>query len=154
MTEAELIEALRTLIHESAPDPAQAAPVLECSEDRPLDEECPKCGGQMVRKMGRYGPFDACGNYPECRYVKREETGVACPREGCEGQMVRKRGRRRSFFGCDKYPDCDFVLWHKPVAEPCPDCEAAFLLYKTTKKKGPHLVCHREDCDYERILEE
>jgi len=123
-------------------------------EEQPLDETCPKCNGQMVRKMGRFGPFDACSNYPECKYIKREETGVDCPREGCEGVIVGKRGRRRRFYGCDQYPDCDFVLWNKPVAEACPDCKAPFLLHKTTKRKGPHLICHTEDCDFEKILEE
>ncbi len=36
--------------------------------------------------------------------------------------------------------------------EPCPQCEFPLLTHKTTKKKGPHLVCHKKDCDYERIL--
>jgi hypothetical protein len=37
----ELVARLRRLIAESAPDPAQAAPVLTCAADAPLDEVIP-----------------------------------------------------------------------------------------------------------------
>ena len=38
---SELIAQLRALIAESAPDPAQAAPVLTCAPDEPLDAVIP-----------------------------------------------------------------------------------------------------------------
>ena len=31
---------------------------------------CPKCGGKLVQKSGKYGPFLACSNYPKCRYTR------------------------------------------------------------------------------------
>jgi DNA topoisomerase-1 len=31
------------------------------------DMICEKCGSRMVVKMGRYGKFAACPNYPKCR---------------------------------------------------------------------------------------
>jgi DNA topoisomerase-1 len=31
---------------------------------------CPECGGKLTVKSGRFGPFIACTNYPECRYTK------------------------------------------------------------------------------------
>ena len=30
---------------------------------------CPKCGGTLVRRNGRYGSFWGCSNYPRCRYT-------------------------------------------------------------------------------------
>jgi hypothetical protein len=30
---------------------------------------CPRCGGILVEKNGRYGKFTGCGNYPKCRYT-------------------------------------------------------------------------------------
>lgn len=31
---------------------------------------CPKCGGKLVYKKGKYGTFQGCSNYPDCRYIK------------------------------------------------------------------------------------
>ncbi|HEY0051333.1 MAG TPA: hypothetical protein VGB68_18700, partial [Pyrinomonadaceae bacterium] len=44
------------------------------------------------------------------------------------------------------YPKCDVVFWDKPVTEPCPQCNASFLLEKTTKKDGTIRYCGK--CDY------
>ncbi len=32
---------------------------------------CPACGGRLVERKGRYGPFVGCSNYPKCRYTMR-----------------------------------------------------------------------------------
>ena len=32
---------------------------------------CPKCGGQLVQRNGKYGAFLGCSNYPKCRYIKK-----------------------------------------------------------------------------------
>lgn len=31
--------------------------------------ECPKCGGVLVERSGKYGKFKGCGGYPKCRFV-------------------------------------------------------------------------------------
>ncbi len=31
---------------------------------------CPKCGGELIRRKGRYGEFYGCGNFPRCRYTQ------------------------------------------------------------------------------------
>jgi DNA topoisomerase-1 len=111
-------------------------------------ETCPVDGAQLVRRHGPYGEFISCANYPTCKYIKRETTGVACPRPGCKGEIVVKKSKRgKYFYGCSEYPKCDTVYWDKPVAEPCPQCNAPFVLEKTTKK-GTTRTCAREDCDY------
>jgi DNA topoisomerase-1 len=115
----------------------------------PLDEKCPVDGAQLVLRHGRFGEFISCSNYPKCSYIKRETTGVACPRPGCRGEIVVKKSKRgKAFYGCSEYPKCDAVFWDKPVAEQCPKCNAPFLLEKMTKKEGAVRYCAREGCDY------
>jgi DNA topoisomerase-1 len=115
----------------------------------PLDEKCPIDGAQLVLRHGRFGEFISCSNYPKCSYIKRETTGVACPRPGCKGEIVVKKSKRgKAFYGCSEYPKCDVVYWDKPVTEACPKCNAPFLLEKTTKKDGTVRYCAKEGCDY------
>lgn len=33
-------------------------------------EICPKCGGELKRRNGKFGEFWGCGNYPSCRFTK------------------------------------------------------------------------------------
>ena len=111
-------------------------------------ETCPVDGAQLVRRHGPYGEFISCANYPGCKYIKRETTGVACPRPGCKGEIVVKKSKRgKYFYGCSEYPKCDVVYWDKPVAEVCPQCNAPFMLEKTTKK-GTTRSCAREECGH------
>lgn len=35
-------------------------------------EPCPKCGGTLVLRKGKYGEFIGCSNYPKCRFLKKE----------------------------------------------------------------------------------
>ncbi len=120
--------------------------------DQILEEKCPKCESNLVLKQGRFGEFTACSNYPACRYVKQKSTGLVCPKDG--GDVVERKSKRgKVFFGCANYPDCDFVLWNRPVLEPCPQCGEKFLVEKITKRHGRQLMCHKEDCDYVRSEE-
>ncbi|WP_170007426.1 type I DNA topoisomerase [Bacillus fonticola] len=114
--------------------------------DEPAGEDCEKCSSPMVIKMGRYGKFMACSNFPDCRNTKPivKEVGVTCPK--CEkGQIVeRKSKKRRIFYGCDRYPECDFLSWDLPLNRPCPKCEG--LLVEKKLKKGKQIQC--VSCDY------
>ncbi|MCA1594029.1 MAG: type I DNA topoisomerase [Acidobacteria bacterium] len=111
-------------------------------------ETCPVDGAQLVRRHGPYGEFTSCANYPKCKFIKRETIGVACTKPGCKGEFVVKKSKRgKIFYGCSEYPKCDAVYWDKPIAEPCPKCNAPFLLLKTTKK-GTSRICAREECGY------
>lgn len=122
-------------------------------KDEPAGIECEKCGHEMVYKMGRFGKFIACSNFPDCRNTKPilKKIGVTCPK--CkEGNIVERRSRkRRIFYGCDQYPTCDFVSWDKPIAKPCPQCQS-YLVEKQTKKETT-IRCSQ--CDYtEKIQKE
>ncbi|WP_044337412.1 type I DNA topoisomerase [Rossellomorea aquimaris] len=114
--------------------------------DEPAGEDCEECGHQMVFKMGRYGKFMACSNFPDCRNTKPivKEIGVKCPK--CEkGNIIeRKSKKKRIFYGCDQYPECDFLSWDKPIERKCPKCSE--LLVEKKLKKGNQIQC--TNCDY------
>jgi DNA topoisomerase-1 len=125
----------------------------ERAEDEPTDERCPTCGKPMVIKHGRFGKFVACSGYPECKTTKPVTLGIACPQPGCAGELAQRRSRRgRTFYGCSAYPACKFVLWQRPVPEPCPQCGAPFLTERTTKK-GTVQSCVKDGCGFRREVE-
>ena len=33
-------------------------------------DKCPYCGGLLVKRLGRYGMFIGCSNYPKCKYTR------------------------------------------------------------------------------------
>jgi DNA topoisomerase-1 len=127
-------------------------PGNERPEDEPTDEKCPACERPMVIKHGRFGKFIACSGYPECKTTKPVTLGIGCP-ECQKGQIVERRSRKgRTFFGCSAYPDCKFVLWQRPVAEPCPKCAAPFLTERVARGRRVQR-CWREGCDFSREAE-
>jgi DNA topoisomerase-1 len=115
-------------------------------KDEPAGEDCEKCGSAMVYKLGRYGKFMACSDFPECRNTKAiiKPIGVTCPT--CkEGQVVERKSKtKRIFYGCDRYPECEYVSWDKPITRPCPKCESTLVEKKL--KKGVQIQC--TECDY------
>ena len=124
---------------------------VEIKKEEVLEEKCPDCEKPLAKKHGRYGEYVGCTGYPDCRYVKRETTGVPCPR--CGGDIVARRSKRgRTFYGCSGYPKCDFVVWKKPVARKCPKCANPYLVESTTKRWGERLLCDNEKCDYAEVL--
>lgn len=130
--------------------------IIEPVSDDAIDKACDKCGKPMVIKRGRYGTFLACSGYPECKYtlsasadVGGQSTGVMCPEEGCGGELVERRSKRgKVFYGCSRFPECKFAIWDKPVNRPCPQCDAGFMVEKTTKKDGTFLMCLNPACGF------
>jgi DNA topoisomerase I len=118
-------------------------------KDEPAGEDCEKCGAPMVFKLGRYGKFMACSNFPDCRNTKAivKPIDVKCPTCN-EGEIVERKSKtKRIFYGCNRYPECDFVSWDKPISRPCPKCSA--LLVEKKLKKGVQIQCTNSECDYE-----
>jgi len=109
------------------------------------DEICEKCGAAMVIRMGRFGKFLACSNFPKCRNTKTIEnsTGVKCPK--CvEGKIIEiKTKKGKIFYGCNNYPNCKFALWDIPTGEKCPKCDS--LLVKTRQDK---VKCSNKECNF------
>jgi DNA topoisomerase I len=115
-------------------------------KDELAGEDCDACGNPMVFKMGRFGRFMACSNFPQCRNTKAivKEIGVTCPKCNKGNIIERKTKKRRIFYGCDRYPDCDFISWDKPIARKCPKCDS--LLVEKKLNKGIQVQC--VNCDF------
>ena len=125
------IEEVRTFYNEFEPLLQNAYENMEKKELERTGEKCPDCGNDLVYRIGRFGKFISCINFPECRYTKGEdedENAVeeVCPK--CGSKMVTKKGRYGSFLACSNYPDCKYIKSNKtkeepePTGEMCPDC--------------------------------
>lgn len=106
-------------------------------------ETCPECGKPLVVRKGRYGEFIACSNYPECKYIKKEEKKQVevskCP--NCDGMLIeRKTKKGKVFYGCNNFPNCKTAFWDKPLEERCPNCNSILLQGKDGIKCS--------NCDY------
>ena len=120
-------------------------------EEEVCEEKCPKCGSDMVFKIGPYGKYMECTD-PDCGhrqpYVK--STGVTCPKCG-KGQIVERKSKRGTiFYGCNQYPECDYVMWNEPNGEKCPECGA--LLGKVVTKNGTSLKCSNVKCSFKKEM--
>jgi DNA topoisomerase-1 len=114
----------------------------------PTDLICEGCGAPMVIRTGRFGRFYSCSTYPKCKTVKPIPIGVNCPQCGA-GLTARRTKRGRTFYGCTAYPACAFTVWDRPLPEPCPTCQAPFLVEKRSKA-GTTIACVKDGCDYSR----
>ncbi|MBR3953891.1 MAG: type I DNA topoisomerase [Clostridia bacterium] len=117
---------------------------IQLEEDK-TDIPCEKCGAMMVIKVGRFGKFLACPNYPDCKTTKPyvEKTEAKCP--VCGGEVIGKKTKKGyTFFGCSNYPECTFMTWDTPTADPCPQCGSS--LFRT---RGGAIKCNKEGCGYE-----
>src|SRR5699024_9919492 len=115
-------------------------------KDEPAGIDCEKCGHEMVYKMGRYGKFMACSNFPNCRNTKPilKKIGVTCSQCKKGDDVERSYNKRRELYGSDSYPDCDYVSWDQPIERRCPKSEATLVEKKL--KKGNQNLCTK--CDY------
>ena len=90
----------------------KATETIEVIEES-LAEPCPKCGGKVIARFGKFGKFFACNNYPKCKYTKpnlRYVNGYFCPL--CKGRLVSRNSKTgKRFFGCENYPECKHVQW-------------------------------------------
>ncbi len=118
---------------------------------------CDKCGSEMELKIGRFGKFFACTNYPNCKNIKSlkeisgvsnepEYTGETCPK--CGSRTVYRDSKFGKFIGCEKYPECDFTKVIT-LGLKCPKCNEGEIVTKRTKRGKIFYGCNRyPDCDY------
>lgn len=138
---------LESFYKEFEPEVENAFDKMEKKEDEETGEVCPKCGKPMVIKNGRYGKFEACSGYPECKYIKPKEKAPQvevcdCPK--CGGKIVeRKTKRGKVFYGCNNFPKCKVAVWDKPTGELCPECHSLLV----TDKEG---IVKCNSCDYKK----
>ena len=136
------------------------------SVDRPgvemMEEECPKCGKKLAKRLGRNGYFIGCTGYPDRNYTRNVDDAVGasnepeivpdrkCPK--CESNLVIKRGRYGRFIGCSNYPNCKHM---EPLEKPadtgveCPECKQATMLKRKSRYGKVFYSCARyPDCKY------
>ncbi len=78
-------------------------------EDKEDYGKC-ECGGNLIVKLGRNGPFLSCEHYPLHNFTKPCTTipkEYLCPK--CGKQLVRREGSYGSFIGCSGYPNCKYT---------------------------------------------
>ena len=131
---------------------------IKVEETATIDENCEQCGRPLQIRFGRYGKFIGCTGYPECKnvrpLVRPVPTGVTCP-DCAQGEIMEKRSRGgKIFYSCSRYPQCKFATWERPVPEPCPECNAPFVVEKTTKRAGTVRRCLSEGCRYQETVAE
>ncbi len=115
---------------------------IEKTAPKETGEACPECGKPLVIRNGKYGEFTACSNYPDCKYIKKEEKKIVevcdCPK--CGHKIIEKKTKRgKIFYGCSNYPKCNYALWDKPTGELCPNCNGLMV------SKKDNIVC--SECD-------
>jgi len=102
---------------------AREAPPVTAGPVEP-PEVCPKCGGKLIQRRGKWGAFIGCENYPTCRFVqsikkrrytKPPEKGAykptpkTCPY--CNGGLVIRSLKFGKALVCPKYPACKGVIF-------------------------------------------
>ena len=121
-------------------------------KDDVSDVPCDKCGAMMVYKMGKFGRFLACPNFPDCRNTMPILNYIDAKCPVCGKRLLEKTSRKnRRFYGCEGYPECDFVSWDKPVDEKCSKCGHYMIEKKNNKGDIIHL-CTNENCRYKTVV--
>ncbi len=121
-------------------------------------EDCPKCGSPMVFRTSKFGSFEACSDYPSCKYIKTKEyekpvvvsTGVKCPKCG-KGEIVERkakngRNKGKKFYACNNFPACKNMLFGLPTGELCPDCGSLLI----EDNKGGIICQETKKCGYKK----
>jgi len=127
-----------------------------------LEEDCPKCGKKLSKRLGRNGYFIGCTGYPDCDYTRNVDDepgstgepevveGRKCPK--CGSDLVVKRGRYGKFIGCSSYPDCNHMEPLEPPKDTgvqCPECRKGSMLKRKSRYGKVFYSCERyPDCKY------
>ncbi|MEG2351147.1 MAG: type I DNA topoisomerase [Bacilli bacterium] len=135
---------LEQFYKEFEPEVTNAFDNMEKKEAEETGEKCPNCGKPMVIKNGKFGKFEACSGYPECKYIKpgkKKEVVEVCDCPKCGGKLVERTTKKgKVFYGCNSFPKCKVAVWDKPNGKLCPECNS-LLVIKEDKVK-----C--SSCDY------
>ena len=139
-------ELLEKFYKEFEPMVENAFDNMEKKELEKTGEKCPECGGDLVVRTGKYGKFVSCSNYPNCKYIKKEEKAPAtevCDCIKCGHKIVERTTKKgKVFYGCSNFPKCKEAYWDKPIGEKCPECNSMLV------EKDGKVKC--SSCDYER----
>jgi DNA topoisomerase-1 len=102
-----------------------------------------------VERIGRYGKFVSCQNYPECKFIEKTKkevvtTGITCPKcntgEIVERVATKGRSRGNVFYACNQFPKCKYIVNDKPTGERCTECDMLMV-----ERDGTH-KCSNKEC--------
>lgn len=145
-----VIKAFYTPFHKIVSEKEQTLKKEDIVNLEKTDEKCEKCGNPMIVKLGRFGKFLSCSNYPECKNARplageaksgqtaeaeRKLTDQKC--EKCGKPMEMKTGRYGQFLGCSGYPECKNIQSIvKSTGVKCPDCKEGEMIERKARKTG------------------
>ena len=130
------IEVLKNFYNDFEPLVEDAFKNMTKKEAEATGEKCPECGGDLVIRNGKYGKFTACSNYPNCKYIKKEEVEIKVVSKclKCGGDIIEKKTRKgKIFYGCKNYPKCDAAFWYLPIEEKCSKCGHQLMIKNDEK---------------------
>ncbi len=114
---AQEVKTLRDFYDRFQPLLEKAYEGMEKIQPEKVGETCPECGGELVYRVGRFGKFISCANFPKCRYTRQiedetkekpEPTGKICP--DCGHELLKRKSRYGTYFlGCSNFPDCTYM---------------------------------------------
>lgn len=122
------------------------------------NEVCDKCGSPMIIKLGRFGKFMACSNYPECKNTKpidgdgkpekAEKVDEECP--NCGKPMIMKVGRFGKFIACSNYPECKTTKQVEAgTGVTCTKCNEGEMVARRSKRGKTFFGCNKyPDCKH------
>lgn len=127
----------------------------------PADETCPECGKPMIYKLGKFGKFLSCSDYPTCQYAQPLMEDVPVDADGNEitdfgkcdqcndGVFVLRQGRYGKFLACSNYPKCKNAKpYLDKIGMTCPKCNEGEIVKKKAKSREFFGCSRYPDCDY------
>jgi DNA topoisomerase-1 len=148
-----VVEEFYTPFHKTIMEKSESIKKEDIVNLETTKEKCEKCGSDMIVKLGRFGKFLSCSNYPKCKNAKpmvgaqvvektaeekeleRKLAGKKC--EKCGSPMEVKHGRFGDFLGCSGYPKCKNIQSIvKPTGVKCPECKDGQMIERRARKTG------------------
>lgn len=130
---------------------------VEAEKDKKENQEvsdvtCEKCGAKMIVKMGRYGKYLACPNYPNCKNIKpyslaegpEEVSDVKC--DACGTLMVYRTGPYGRYLKCPSCGANKAIVVDTGIV--CPKCHEGHMVQRRSHRGRIFYGCSRyPKCD-------
>ena len=130
---------------------------VEAEKDKKENQEvsdvtCEKCGAKMIVKMGRYGKYLACPNYPNCKNIKpyslaegpEEVSDVKC--DACATLMVYRTGPYGRYLKCPSCGANKAIVIDTGIV--CPKCHEGHMVQRRSHRGRIFYGCSRyPKCD-------
>lgn len=130
---------------------------VEAEKDKKENQEvsdvtCEKCGAKMIVKMGRYGKYLACPNYPNCKNIKpyslaegpEEVSEVKC--DACGTLMVYRTGPYGRYLKCPSCGANKAIVIDTGIV--CPKCHEGHMVQRRSHRGRIFYGCSRyPKCD-------